>query len=107
MNKKILITGGAGFIGYHLTKKLLRKNHKILILDNLSRGKQDKDFKILLKNKNVFFKKFDLEKKISIKIKEPDYIFHLAGTVGVKEVNKNPYKTFINNIVSSINLFKL
>ena len=44
-NKKILITGGAGFIGYHISNKLAF-NNKITILDNLQRGKKDRFFKI-------------------------------------------------------------
>ena len=38
--KRILITGGAGFIGYHLTLKLVDLNYKIFLIDNLSRGKK-------------------------------------------------------------------
>ena len=40
--KKVLITGGAGFIGYHLALKLLNLNFKVVLIDNLSRGKKDK-----------------------------------------------------------------
>ena len=40
--KKVLITGGAGFIGYHLSKKLLANGFKVDIIDNLSRGKKIK-----------------------------------------------------------------
>ena len=55
--KNILITGGAGFIGFSLANYLVRKKYKVNIIDNLSRGKFDKEFKDLLKNKNVkFFK---------------------------------------------------
>ena len=49
---KILITGGAGFIGYHLAKNL-SKECIVDLVDNLSRGKVDKDFKKLIKEKNV------------------------------------------------------
>ena len=55
MTKSAIITGGAGFIGYHLAKALLKKNFQIFIIDNLSRGKLDKELKNLLKNKKVFF----------------------------------------------------
>ena len=60
MTKNIIITGGAGFIGYHLSEKLLKKNFKIIIIDNLSRGKYDNALKKLLKNKNIKFIRFDL-----------------------------------------------
>ena len=48
--KKILITGGGGFIGYHLAKKLSRNNF-VYLLDNFQRGKKDKDLVQLLKKK--------------------------------------------------------
>ena len=102
--KNIIITGGAGFIGYHLAKKLSTKNNKIYILDNLSRGKFDNNLKKLIKYKNVKFIKTDLRKKIKIKISEPKYIFHLAGTVGVKNISDSPYKSFINNITTLKNV---
>ena len=96
--KNILITGGAGFIGYHLSKALLNKNFNIDIFDNLSRGKLDKDLKKLLKNNKINFKKVDLNKPFFIK-KNYQYIFHLAATVGVKNVNINPSLTIYNNIM--------
>ena len=58
-NKKILITGGAGFIGFHLAKKL-SKNNRVILWDNLSRGRLDSDLKELLKNKNIILKQIDL-----------------------------------------------
>ena len=66
MNKNIIITGGAGFIGYHLAKKLSSKNYNVYILDNISKGKIDFDFKNLLKLNNIKFIKTDLRKKIKI-----------------------------------------
>ena len=100
--KKIIITGGAGFLGLNLASKLANKNeYEIIIWDNLSRGKHDKSFKSLLKRKNVKFFKKDLTKKIiNNKLKNISYIFHLAGTVGVSNVNKDPYKSFLNNFLT-------
>ena len=57
---KVLITGGAGFIGYHLSKKLLANGFKVDIIDNLSRGRKDKELNDLLKDKNIKFKNLDL-----------------------------------------------
>ena len=51
--KKILITGGAGFIGFHLAKTLALQNHEVTIIDDLSRGMRDKDFKELIKLKKI------------------------------------------------------
>ena len=101
-NKKIVITGGAGFIGYHLSKKLVFDN-KITILDNLKRGKKDKYFKYIIKSKNLKFINLDLTKKIEIKKNEYDYVFLLASIVGVKNVNDQPYSTLKVNIQSIFN----
>ena len=60
--KKILITGGAGFIGYHLSKKLLNKGYSVDIIDNLNRGMLDFELKNLLKNKKINLIRMDLLK---------------------------------------------
>ena len=66
---KILILGGAGFIGYHLSLELsLNKNNKIVIIDNFKRGVEDFHFKELLRKPNVEFKKMDLLNVNTIKI---------------------------------------
>ena len=106
MTKNIIITGGAGFIGYHLASKLSKRKFNIYILDNLSRGQHDMELKKLLKNKNINFLKIDLQKKIKIKIKikKPDYIFHLAGSVGVDNINKDSFGSFLNNILTFKNV---
>jgi len=104
--KKILITGGAGYIGQNLTKFLLKKNFKIFIIDNLSTSKPlNKE----LKNK-VSFHKIDLndEKKVKNFFKKNffDTIIHLAAFSGVKEFNKNILKSFNNNVVATQNLIR-
>ena len=100
--RNILITGGAGFIGYHLSLKLAKRNH-ITIIDNFSRGKLDTQLTELLKKKNIKIIKKDISKKLTFK-KKFDYIFHLAATVGVKNVNKDPSFTIQNNIMPAFNL---
>ena len=102
-NKKILITGGAGFIGFNLAKKLSNSN-KVYIWDNLSRGKKDVEFRNLLTKKNIFFSNINLNKIIISKLKNFDFIFHLAGTVGVQNVEKKAFYTFTNNINATTNL---
>ena len=52
---RVLITGGAGFMGYHLAKKLEKEGSYIDLIDDLSRGKIDKDFKFLIKKKKLNF----------------------------------------------------
>lgn len=105
MESRILITGAAGFIGFNLAKNLYNKKFKLVLLDNLSRGKMDKNFKNFCKLKDVKFNRIDLTKTFKLK-DNFQYIFHLASTVGVKNVTKNPIHTFQNNISSTINLIK-
>jgi len=98
--QRVLIIGGAGFIGYHLATKL-KNNFKIDIIDDLSRGKFDNDFKELLKNKNVKFFKRDLLANAATRFnttKNYKYIFHLAAIVGVKNVLNHPFGVLSDNI---------
>ena len=97
---KILITGASGFIGSHLASYLKSKNYNIYLTDN----KQIKNKKIILNNKKISFFKFDLNKKIKKKLTGFTHIFHLAASLGVKNITKNPYNTFKNNIYSLSNL---
>ena len=97
--KKILITGGAGFIGFHLCKKFIEKGYKVDLVDNFKRGIIDFDLKKILKNKNIKLIKTDLL-KFNIKDWSISYdkIFHLAAIIGVKHVKKNPYNVLTQNI---------
>ncbi len=105
MSKNILITGAAGFIGFNLAKRLSEKNFNLTLIDNLSRGRTDGDFKKLCKKKNVNFKNVDLTKSFILK-KKFSHVFHLASIVGVKNVIKNPTKTLETNVKSTLNLMK-
>jgi len=102
--KKILITGGAGYIGSHITELLIKKKYDIFIIDNLSTG-----FKKLVHKKAKFFK-IDLkeEKKIrSLILKYSiDSIIHLAALLDVNESQKKPIKYFQNNVIGTKNLLK-
>lgn len=96
---KILITGGAGFIGSHLSEKLLKNGHQIFVLDNLSTGSLD-NIKHLLLNKNFHFKKGSIlnAKLVKDLVKKVDQIYHLAAVVGVKKVVFEPIKTIETNL---------
>jgi UDP-glucose 4-epimerase len=102
--KKILIIGGAGFIGFHLSKKLLKLGYKVDILDNFSRGSLDIHLKKLLKDKNSNLINLDiLNYKIEDKLSN-DYfgIFHLAAIVGVQNVISSPYSVLEKNSILTL-----
>ena len=103
---KILITGGAGFIGYHLARLLTDSNYQIVIADNFSRGMDDEFFQDLMNHKNVVFKRINLLNfnEINQLDKDFDYIYHLAAIIGVKNVLKNPYLVLRNNVEILFNM---
>ena len=105
--KKILITGGAGFIGYHLTKYFSKLNYKVDLVDNFSRGVEDIHLKKLL-NENIKIINIDLlSSDINyIEKKDYDYIYHLAAIIGVNFVLKNPYRVLENNFKLLNNIIK-
>ena len=80
-NKKVLITGGAGFIGSHLAKNRLEDEAEVTCVDNLERGKKEYIKSIL---PHITFLKEDLKnQETTLKIsKDMDIIFHLASKVG-------------------------
>ena len=88
---KILITGGAGFVGYHTAKTLSKdSNNKITIVDNLIRGQMDLELKKLLDKENVKFINGDITNpqffyNVGYDFK---YIYHFAAIIGVKNVFK-------------------
>lgn len=111
----ILVTGCAGFIGFHLTKNLLEKNKKVIgidIIDKYYDPKKKKDrLKILNKYKNFKFFKIDLNKYDLIYSKLKNYkvelIIHLAAQPGVRISIKKPHNTLKQNLVPFINILEI
>tara|TARA_B110000438_G_scaffold128419_1_gene124702 strand:- start:141 stop:1091 length:951 start_codon:yes stop_codon:yes gene_type:complete len=112
---KILITGAAGFIGYHLCKSLLEESCQILGIDNLNEY-YDKNIKInrleILKSyKNFKFEKVDISKREEITTPfnnfKPNKVINLAAQAGVRYSLKNPYAYIDSNIVGFINIIEL
>ena len=103
---KVLITGGAGFIGLHLAKYYLSKGNKVDLADNFSRGINDEELNKVINNENVNLFKVDLMDRDSIKQlpDDYDYIFHLAAIIGVANVLKQPYNVLEKNVVLLINM---
>ena len=106
----ILLTGSAGFIGFHLAKLLLEKNHKVVGIDNLCQSYGVKFKKerlaILKKYKNFKFYKKDLKNIHQIKEKKIDFIIHLAAQAGVRLSQDNPALFINDNILGTVKLFE-
>ncbi len=100
MSNSILITGGAGFIGLHLARKLVSNGYKVDLVDNLARGIRDEDLETLLSQTSVSFTQLDLTDQKSTMVLGSGYhaIYHLAGIVGVKHVLNRPYEVMDTNI---------
>ena len=101
---KILITGGAGYIGSHVTEQLIKKKKDVVVLDNLKTG-----YKFLINKKAKFIKgdilNIKLIKKI-IKDNNISTIIHLAGLIDVIESKKHKKKYYKNNVLGTLNLLK-
>ena len=94
-----LITGGAGFIGSHLSDALLDSGHQVLVLDNLSTGSMDNIAH--LKGRagfEYFIDTFDNEPLLAELIDRSDVVFHLAAAVGVKLIVEQPVYTIETNL---------
>ena len=102
--KNVLITGGAGYIGSHVTETLLKKNKKVFLVDNLSTGHKK------LINKKAKFFKLDIANKRGIKkIIEKykiDSIIHLAAHLIIGEGQKKPKKYYKNNVLGTKKLME-
>lgn len=98
MVKKILITGGAGFIGSHLAEKLLGKGEEVFVIDNLSTGTLD-NIKHLKGDKNFHFIKGTILNARGVEklVRKVDQIYHLAAAVGVKTIIDKPLESFLLN----------
>ncbi|MFH1780754.1 MAG: GDP-mannose 4,6-dehydratase [Candidatus Nealsonbacteria bacterium] len=107
MNYKVLVTGGAGFIGSHLTEKLLQKGEEVFVIDDLSTGSFE-NIKHLENNPKFHFTKGsvldrDLVTQVVVKV---DVIYHLAAAVGVKTIIEKPLESFLVNVEGTKNILE-
>ncbi|MBF0312885.1 MAG: GDP-mannose 4,6-dehydratase [Oligoflexia bacterium] len=104
---KVLITGGAGFIGSHLCDRLVEKNHEVYVIDDLSTGTIENIEH--LKGRPNFHYTIDTITNHSLThelIDKCDVIYHLAAAVGVKLIVERPVHTIETNIYGTELIFK-
>lgn len=103
----IIVTGGAGFIGSHLTEALLSEGEDVLVIDNLSTGKLSNLSSV---SDKVFFKKMDLRNSsdvLSLFSKHsPHSVFHFAADADVKSSSFSPNSFFENNVLATFNVLE-
>jgi|SRR3989339_453033 len=102
-NMRILITGGAGFIGSHLSKRLLSEGNEIMCLDNLFTGNK-KNIAELFYNKNFEFIRHDVIEPILLEV---DQIYNLACPASPIHYQYNPIKTVKTSVMGTINMLGL
>jgi UDP-glucose 4-epimerase len=96
---RYLITGGAGFIGSHLAERLLQKNDKVVLLDNLSTGSMA-NIRHLKGSENLEYHLDGIENKqlLAELVDDADVIVHFAAAVGVKLIVESPVRTIETNV---------
>jgi len=108
--KKVIVTGGSGFIGSNLVNFLLKKNYYVINIDKLSYSANPYNVKDFSKNKNYVFFKIDLNnrKKILTILKKykPDGIFNLAAESHVDRSIDNPENFVFSNILGTFSLLE-
>ncbi len=99
---KIIVTGGAGFIGSHVAEAYKKAGHRVVVIDNLSSGKRSNI------PKGVKFHKADIRDEAAMnrifKLEKPNILNHHAAFISVTESVKEPQKTFAINVTGTLNV---
>ena len=103
MSQRILVTGGAGFLGSFLCEQLIQQGHDVLALDNLFTGNK-RNIAHLLDNQKFEFIRHDVVEPILLEV---DWIFNLACPASPVHYQHNPVKTIKTSILGAINMLGL
>ena len=105
---KVLVTGGAGFIGSHLVESLLSFGHEVTIFDNLISGRLE-NFKEFKDNPNLHFHKIDIKilSEIEKVFRKVDWIFHLAALADIVPSIEQPENYFNTNVLGTLNMLEV
>src|SRR5258706_3502203 len=105
--QKVLVTGGAGFIGSHLCKSLLTDGYEVVCVDNLITG-SEKNIEDLKTNENFEFINADITQELNNPaVQQLDYIFDLASPASPVDFEKLSEEILTVNSVGAVNLLKL
>lgn len=105
---KILVTGGAGFIGSHLTEALLAEGNEVFVIDDLSTGRIDNILHLEREERlNFVIDTIMNEPLLEDAVKWSDQIYHLAAAVGVRLIVEEPIRTIETNIFGTDLVLKL
>ena len=101
--KRILVTGGAGFIGSHLCERLMRENNEVICLDNFFTGRKE-NIAHLLDNPSFEIIRHDVIEPVLLEV---DQIYNLACPASPVHYQYNPVKTIKTNIMGTLNMLGL
>jgi len=104
---RILVTGGAGFIGSHLCERLILDGHEVTALDNVSTGRASNLSNISGHARFRFVEGSILDTQVlNSLVKKVEYVFHLAAAVGVFNIVNNPLESLLTNIRGTENVLE-
>ena len=104
LQKTVLVTGGAGFIGSHLVKELVKQNQRVVVVDDLSSGKKEN-----LPAQIIFYQADVRDKNISeiFEKENPSIVYHFAARPLVQDAYQNPYDALEVNVMGTTNILEI
>jgi UDP-glucose 4-epimerase len=104
---RVLVTGGAGFIGSHLTERLVADGHSVVVLDNFSTGRASNLANLSGSSNFTLIEGSILDTQVlDSLISDTEYVFHLAAAVGVFNIVNNPLASLLTNIRGTENILE-
>lgn len=107
---EVLVTGGAGYIGSHICKRLVKNDHNVVVVDNLSNCSRD-SLKELYNNPLFTFYEFDVNNTFKLRgvfDRHPfDMVFHFAGNADTRKGEENPYADIENTMQTTLNILEM
>jgi len=102
-SKRILVSGGAGFIASHLVDRLIREDHKVIVVDDLSTGKKEN-----LNREAKFFRSDICSSELFqiFKDERPEVVFHYAAQIDMRESVRKPVRNAKINILGTLNILE-